>query len=68
MVRLPGFEETSSEKLNETWQGLSRLNFTRPPAPRPRPAKRRVPHGGGEPKKPGKKEEGPILDAELVAI
>ena len=36
-------------------------------APRPRAAKARVSHGGGEPREPGQKEEGQLIDAEVVS-
>ena len=66
-----GAIRTANDKLNETWQKISeemykaageKARAPQPPGAKPGPE----PAGGGEPQGGGKKDEGPIIDAEVV--
>ena len=57
--------KTASEKLNEAWQAVS-AELYKAASEKARAGKGQEPSGGGEQKDTGKKEEGPIIDAEVV--
>jgi molecular chaperone DnaK len=62
--------KTASEKLNEAWQAVSaelyKAAAEKAQASKGAPGAQPGPETGGEPQGEGKKDEGPIIDAEVV--